>query len=187
MNQSAVASITYYIAISYLHARFFGCPSHQLMLFSIPHFAGEDGGVFSMRRIAVSLVICILAAEAVQATRPEADGELTSSLPAPEMAILLSVGREYNLSGNALKLLFVIRKIENGPPGVEMGVASNFPKHRARRFAGNHSESLRIQARWAAGTIRKHYNGDLAQFARRYCPPRWEHWATMADYWMAKA
>lgn len=140
-----------------------------------------------MKRIAVSLVLCILAAGAAQATAPEVAGELTSSLPAPEVAILFSVGREYDLSGDALKLLFVIRKIENGPPGLEMGVASNFPQHRARRFAGNPAESLRIQARWAAGTIRKHFTGDLSGFARKYCPPKWEHWTNMASYWMAKA
>jgi hypothetical protein len=61
---------------------------------------------------------------------------VAKAIPAREVGILVDVGREYGLSGDALKLLLVIRKIENGGAGVEMGVGSNFPGHRSRRYAG---------------------------------------------------
>jgi len=77
-----------------------------------------------------------------------------------------------------------IRLIENGRPGLELGVGSNYPKHPARRFARDPDRSLRVQARWAAGTIRLRYTGDLNAFARNHCPPAWHHWARMARYWM---
>jgi len=111
---------------------------------------------------------------------------VAEAMPAREVGILLDVGREYGLTGDELELLLVIRKIENGAPGIEMGVGSNFPRHRARRYAGNLEKSLEVQAKWAAGTIRKHYRGDLDAFARRYCPPKWKHWSRMARWWMAK-
>jgi len=109
---------------------------------------------------------------------------LNNSLPAREVAILQSVGREYGLSGDSLKLLLAIRKVENGGPGLEMGVASDFPSHRSHCHAGNFDKSLRLQAQWAAGTIRNHYTGDLEAFAKRYCPPQWRHWTTLVRHWM---
>lgn len=112
---------------------------------------------------------------------------VAQELPAREVGILVDVGRKYGLSGDSLKLLLVIRKIENGGPGVEMGVGSNFPGHRARRHAGNPDQSLRIQARWAAGTIRDRYAGNLEAFAKRYCPPKWRHWTALARHWMTRA
>lgn len=111
---------------------------------------------------------------------------VAEAMPAREVGILMDVGREYGLTGEELELLLVIRKIENGAPGIEMGVGSNFPRHRARRYAGNLEKSLQVQAKWAAGTIRKHYRGDLDAFAKRYCPPKWKHWSRMARWWMAR-
>jgi hypothetical protein len=80
--------------------------------------------------------------------------------------ILGQVADEYGLQGNARKLLLVIRRVENGGDGIEMGVM--LPQ--ARRYKGDHVASLRLQARYAAGTIRRRYNGDLAAFAASWAP-----------------
>lgn len=117
---------------------------------------------------------------------PPAFEALSRSLPGKDVAILLSVGDEYELNSDELKLLLSIRRIENGRQGLEMGVAPDFPRHPARRYAYDPERSLRVQARWAAGTIKKRYAGDVAAFAKVYCPPRWEHWTRMARYWMAQ-
>lgn len=117
---------------------------------------------------------------------PIRESDIAKALPDREVGILLDVGREYGLSGDALKLLLVIRKIENGGPGLEMGVGSNISGHRARRYAGQPDLSLRTQARWAAGTIRSRYTGNLETFARRYCPPKWSHWTQLARHWLTR-
>jgi len=111
---------------------------------------------------------------------------LPKALPSRELGILLAVGSDYGLKGDTLRLLLAIRKVENGRPGYEMGVASDFPNHRSHRCAGDLDKSLRLQAQWAAGTIKKHYAGDVNRFARRYCPPKAEHWARLVTYWMNK-
>jgi hypothetical protein len=139
-----------------------------------------------MVRASLALTAVLLCAGTVCAAAPEPRWPIVDAIPAREVDILLSVGREYGLEGDALKLLLVIRKIENGAPGIEMGVASNFPGHAARRYAGNFEKSLRLQAQWAAGTIQKRYTGDLETFAKRYCPPKWQHWTRMARFWMDK-
>lgn len=87
-------------------------------------------------------------------------------IPPADRTILYKVAREYQLSGNPRRLLFAIYLAEQGAPGREMGVLHP----QAMRFAGNHANSLRLQARWAAGTILKRYNGNLAEFAVRWCP-----------------
>ncbi len=146
-----------------------------------------------MKRTSLTILLLALlagsagASDAVAAGKPDPLAAVKAALPAREVSILLDVGREYGLKGDALKLLLVIRKIENGRPGYEMGVASDFPSHRSHRYAGDPSRSLRIQARWAAGTIRKNFRGNLAAFAKIYCPPRARHWTTMARSWMEKA
>jgi len=139
-----------------------------------------------MKTIAISAALLFLTAGALRAEIPEPMRALAEALPAREVAILLGVGRDYGLSGDRLKLLLAIRKIENGGPGVEMGVASDFPRHRAHRYAGDLDRSLRLQAKWAAGTIQKNYTGDLEAFAKQYCPPKWKHWSGMARRWMSK-
>ncbi|MBM4155683.1 MAG: hypothetical protein FJ221_11745 [Lentisphaerae bacterium] len=131
--------------------------------------------------------VAMLAAGSAQASgTPIRQTAVARALPAREVGILVDVGEEYGLSGDELKLLLVIRKIENGGPGVEMGVGSNIRGHRARRYAGQPDLSLRIQARWAAGTIRDRFTGNLESFAKRYCPPKWRHWTSMARHWMTR-
>ena len=40
----------------------------------------------------------------------------------------------------------------------------------AQRYKGDFKRSLRLQAEYAAGTIKKRFNGDLEEFAARWCP-----------------
>ena len=115
---------------------------------------------------------------------------ITDRLPAKELKILSKVGREYGLAGESLRLLFVIRVVENGGPGREMGVLT--PK--AQRFKGDFEKSLELQAQWAAGTIKRRFTGDLASFAERWCPTTGnlnaderrlnKHWLKNARYYM---
>ena len=140
-----------------------------------------------MKRAALSIYLALAATTAVAnaGSVPQEARAIAATMPATEVEILDAVGREYGLTGDRLKLLFAIRKIENGRPGVEMGVGSDTPGHRARRYAGDFERSLRVQAQWAAGTIRKRYTGDTAAFARRYCPPNWHNWTRMARFFMS--
>ena len=141
-----------------------------------------------MKRIGLSIHLVLIAtvSVAVAGDAPEEVSAIAATMPAAEVKILTSVAREYELTGDRLRLLFAIRKIEKGRPGVEMGVGSDYPGHRARRYAGSFAKSLHVQAQWAAGTIEKRYTGDLTSFARRYCPPNWENWTRMARCWMNK-
>lgn len=87
-------------------------------------------------------------------------------IPEQERAVLSEVAAEYGLSYDERRLLFVIRLVENGAPGHEMGVLTPA----AQRYRGDRAKSLRLQAQWAAGTIQKRYRGDLEAFAARWCP-----------------
>jgi hypothetical protein len=97
-------------------------------------------------------------------------------IPEQDRAILSEVAQEYRLTPDQRRLLFAIRLAENGGPGREMGVLTPG----AMRYRGDHTKSLRLQAKWAAGTIQKRYTGDLEAFAQRWCPveshPRNRHW-----------
>ena len=101
--------------------------------------------------------------------------------PEREAAILAEVAAEYQLDEEQTRLLFCVRRIENGDPvkGIEMGVGEN-GDHPARRYAGDAEASLRLQAMWASGTIAKHYRGDLTAWSRRWCPVNALAWERMA-------
>jgi hypothetical protein len=85
-----------------------------------------------------------------------------------ERAMIADVAREYRLSAEQTRLLQAIRIAESGGAGLEYGIGQYFPKHTARRFAAHPELSLRTQAQWAAGTIKRHYRGNVGAFARRY-------------------
>jgi len=87
---------------------------------------------------------------------------------------------EYDLSTEEIKLLFTIRRVENGGPGLEFGVGDGRPNHPARRYAGDFEKSFKCQAMWAAGTIRKRFDGNLKHFAARYCYDNRQEWHRMA-------
>jgi hypothetical protein len=112
---------------------------------------------------------------------------LLSVLPVNEAKMLARVSEQYSLSQEQSILLAGIRKTENGGPGLEFGVGQDQPGHRARRYPKAPARSFYIQACWAAGTIKKHYTGDLAAFAQRYCPKNSISWAANVSYWMEKA
>lgn len=98
-------------------------------------------------------------------------------IPESDRAILHRVAHEYKLTPQERRLLFVIRIAENGGAGREMGVLTE----QAQRFKGDHSKSLRLQAQWTAGTIKKRYNGNLKAFADRWCPP---HLHELNRHWL---
>jgi transposase-like protein len=102
-----------------------------------------------------------------------------------DFQILDEVANQYKLTGDAKKLLFIIRIIENGREGLEMGVGDGISNHPARRHAGDHEKSLRLQAEWASGTITRRFNGDLENFAKRYCSVNWENWKNMASKFLS--
>jgi hypothetical protein len=85
-----------------------------------------------------------------------------------ERAMIADVAREYGLTAEQTRLLQAIRVQEAGRDGLEFGVAQYQPKHPARRFAAHPERSLQVQAQWAAGTIKRHYRGNVGAFARRY-------------------
>lgn len=87
-------------------------------------------------------------------------------IPAADRAILARVAAEYQLFDKSEQLLRAIYLAERGGPGREMGVLTPA----AQRLKGDHAKSLELQARWAAGTIKRRYTGDLAAFAARWAP-----------------
>lgn len=111
-----------------------------------------------------------------------------SELGAEESAVILGVGSDYGLEGESLKLLLVIRVIENGGRGIEFGVVNPA----ARRYASDcdSRRSLRLQAKWCSGSIRKRFTGNLAAFRDRWCPPSGNgyngNWLRNATYWMGR-
>jgi len=88
-------------------------------------------------------------------------------LPEWESDIIKEVAQEYRLNEEETKLLYVIRKVENGRQGREFGVLT---PEAMRYEKGCPIMSFTTQAKWAAGTIRKRYNGNLEVFAARWCP-----------------
>ena len=86
-----------------------------------------------------------------------------------EKKITDEVADKYGLKGNARKLLHGIRHVENGKQGREFGVLHPA----AERYAHDPDpeKSFRTQAEWAAGSIKKHYDGtNLEEFSHRYAP-----------------
>lgn len=98
-------------------------------------------------------------------------------LPRTEWAMIRQTAANYDLSDDATWLLAAIRKHENGRPGLEFGIGgpmnNGHPSHRFR----DGIKSFYVQAAWAAGTIRRHYTGDVYRFANRYNPKAPDHWA----------
>lgn len=98
-------------------------------------------------------------------------------LPAQEWARIREVAVNYDLDEESTWLLAAIRRQENGRPGLEFGVGGPMnSRHRAHRYQDG-VKSFYIQAMWAAGTVKKHYRGDLLAFGKRYNPPTPQKWA----------
>ena len=95
-----------------------------------------------------------------------------------EWQMIRQIAVNYNLSEEGTWLLAAIRRYENGRPGLEFGVGGPMDSgHRAHRHRDG-VKSFYVQGYWAAGTIRKHYTGDVAAFAKRYNPSNATKWAS---------
>ena len=109
---------------------------------------------------------------------PPAQAAAGRLIPAREWRMIRQVAVNYDLSEDATWLLAAIRRHENGRPGLEFGVGGPMDSgHRAHRYRDG-VKSFYIQAMWAAGTIKKHYRGDLKAFGKRYNPPDAQRWST---------
>ena len=99
------------------------------------------------------------------------------TLPDREWAMIRQIAANYELSEDETWLLAAIRRHENGRPGLEFGVGGRvFNTHVAHRYQDGF-KSFYVQGSWAAGTIRRHYRGDIGAFGRRYCPEGPRVWA----------
>ena len=109
-----------------------------------------------------ALIVCAVALSLLRggSAAPSAAARVPL-LPAREWAMIRQVAVNYDLSEDATWLLAAIRRHENGRPGLEFGVGGPMNSgHPAHRYQDG-TKSFYIQAMWAAGTIRKHYKGDL--------------------------
>jgi hypothetical protein len=88
--------------------------------------------------------------------------------PQQEAEIISKVAKKYKLTPTETALLKAIRKAENGPQGLEFGVVN--PKARRFKDDPDPTKSYTVQAMWAAGTIKKRFDGDIGKFAERYAP-----------------
>ena len=102
---------------------------------------------------------------------------VATSLPAQEWTILREVAAENGLSKDETWLLAAIRLQENGRPGLEFGIGGPMNSgHRAHRYRDG-VKSFRVQCAWAAGTIKRHYTGNLVAFGKRYNPLNAARWS----------
>ena len=146
-----------------------------------------SSGLLSLLFISILLFITLDGRNTSAKEKPSKIGESVISLPSKEKQIISQVADKYGLKGKARALLYIIRKIENGPVGCEFGV--KVPE--AMRYKNNPTRSFWTQAEWAAGTIRKRWNGNIDNFADRWCPysadPQGNiNWKRNAKFYMKK-
>lgn len=111
---------------------------------------------------------------------------LMAAVPGIEGLMIMHVAQRYGLTEDQTMLLAAIRKTENGGTGLEFGIGQDIPGHRAKRYWYSPVRSFITQAKWAAGTIKKRYTGDMQAFARRYCPKNAIVWQTNVEWWVLK-
>ena len=117
-------------------------------------------------------------AKSTVAPAKNAEAPKKQLIPASEWKMIRQIAVNYDLSNEATWLLAAIRRHENGRPGLEFGVGGPMDSgHKAHRYRDG-VKSFYVQGYWAAGTIRKHYTGDLTAFGRRYNPPHAAKWTT---------
>ena len=98
-------------------------------------------------------------------------------IPASEWKMIRQIAVNYDLDDEATWLLAAIRRHENGRPGLEFGVGGPMDSgHKAHRYRDG-VKSFYVQGCWAAGTVRKHYKGDIVAFGKRYNPPHAAKWS----------
>lgn len=91
--------------------------------------------------------------------------------------MIRQIAANYDLSEEKTWLLAAIRCQENGRPGLEFGVGGRMSNnHIAHRYQDGF-KSFYVQGSWAAGTIARHYRGDVRAFGLRYCPEDSQQWS----------
>ena len=119
-----------------------------------------------------------LAALGADTSKSPAQAPKKPLIPASEWKMIRQIAVNYDLDDEATWLLAAIRRHENGRPGLEFGVGGPMDSgHKAHRYRDG-VKSFYLQGYWAAGTIRKHYTGDLTAFGKRYNPPHAAKWTT---------
>ena len=81
------------------------------------------------------------------------------------------------LPSGAMKVVRALRLVVF-PEAVSPLMKSDMPNsgHPAHRYQDG-TKSFYIQAMWAAGTIQKHFNGDIYAFGKRYNPMAAQNWS----------
>lgn len=98
-------------------------------------------------------------------------------VPAHEWRMIRQIAANYDLDDESTWLLAAIRRHENGRPGLEFGVGGPMNSgHQAHRHRDG-VKSFYVQGSWAAGTIKKHYRGNVSSFGRRYNPVNAAKWS----------
>lgn len=129
-----------------------------------------------MKRIGISLLSCFFAAfcNGAESVSPATARPI---LPAREWKMIREVAVNYDLSDEATWLLAAIRRHENGRAGLEFGIGGPMNSgHPAHRYQDG-TKSFYVQAMWAAGTVRKHFTGDIAAFGKHYNPKNPTFWS----------
>ncbi|MBP5791229.1 MAG: hypothetical protein J6W80_03105 [Kiritimatiellae bacterium] len=126
-----------------------------------------------MKRNTIGFIAALVVALAAPAPGAAAKQPI---LPEREWKMIREVAVNYDLDEESTWLLAAIRRHENGRPGLEFGVGGPMDNgHPAHRYRDGY-KSFYIQAMWAAGTVKRHYDGDLAKFGKRYNPPYSAQW-----------
>ena len=98
-------------------------------------------------------------------------------IPAHEWEMIRQIAVNYDLNDEETWLLAAIRRHENGRPGLEFGVGGPMNSgHKAHRYRDG-VKSFYVQGYWAAGTIHRHYRGNLLAFGLRYNPANAAKWS----------
>lgn len=141
--------------------------------------------IISLYGIIVCVKLKILFLATVLASAIHAAGK-PPLIPAAEWRMIRQIAVNYDLDEDATWLLAAIRRHENGRPGLEFGIGGPMNSgHRAHRYRDG-VKSFYVQGYWAAGTVRKHYRGDIAAFGRRYNPANAAKWSASVSSLVAR-
>lgn len=141
--------------------------------------------IISLYGIIVCVKLKILFLATVLASAIHAAGK-PPLIPAAEWRMIRQIAVNYDLDEDATWLLAAIRRHENGRPGLEFGIGGPMNSgHRAHRYRDG-VKSFYVQGYWAAGTVRKHYRGDIVAFGRRYNPANAAKWSASVSSLVAR-
>lgn len=136
-------------------------------------------GIIVCVKLKILFLATVLASAILAAGKPPL-------IPAAEWRMIRQIAVNYDLDEDATWLLAAIRRHENGRPGLEFGIGGPMNSgHRAHRYRDG-VKSFYVQGYWAAGTVRKHYRGDIAAFGRRYNPANAAKWSASVSSLVAR-